>query len=210
MLRMLGTSQSAILKTLLYRPEGANIDALSQSLEISRNATYQHVKTLERDGLITSHRVEKTKGRPGQTYRLTRKGQATFKQSYSLIATLLVSAVKDRLGTDETKALLQDLGRTLAAGLQEDLAGLSAEDKIREISAALASLGYEASLEDAEPGSLPVIAAHNCVFHDVAEEHPEVCEMDLTLLRGLSGCQVEHRECIVRGGQRCRFAFRKD
>lgn len=203
---MIGSSQSEILKTLLYRPGGENIDALSHELGISRNATYQHVKTLERDGLVASHKVVKTKGRPGQTYRLTREGHATFKQSYSMIATLLVGAVKDTMGSAKTILLFQNLGKALASGKINDLSSLLPAKKIAKIAETLTSLGYEATLED-DGQEMPVIVAHNCVFHDVAEEHSEVCELDLMLLQNLSGCNVEHRECIVRGGKMCRFAF---
>lgn len=206
---MLGSSQTEILKTLLYAPEGVNIDGMSQKLGISRNATYQHVKTLERDGLIVRHDVEKTKGRPGQTYRLTREGQATFTQSYSLIATLLISAVKQDLGEGKLTALLENLGHSLAVSVEEDLASMPMADRVSRISEIMKALGYETILEidQTTPETPPQIIAHHCVFHDVAEEHPEVCSMDLALLGSLSGCSVEHCECIVRGGGKCRFRF---
>jgi predicted ArsR family transcriptional regulator len=206
---MLGISQTEILRTLLYASNGVNIDQLSQKLGISRNATYQHVKTLERDGLITGHKVEKTKGRPGQTYRLTREGQATFTQSYAMIASLLVGVIKQRLGHEETVKLFRELGSALAIELDNDLAALDVKERIEKISNALRTLGYETVPELAqEPDTgVPSILAHNCVFHDVAEQHSEVCEMDLALLETLSGCSVEHNECIVRGGRTCRFRF---
>ena len=206
---MLGSSQSEIIKTLLYKPEGINIDGLSNHLQISRNATYQHVKSLERDGLITSHKVEKTKGRPGQTYKLTQKGRSTFTQSHAMIASLLVGAVKKKLGTAETTALFQQLGQDIAKDLVEELSILPLNERIEKISHVMASLGYETLLDpgDEDDPVPPRIIAHNCVFHDVAQEHSEVCEMDLALLSTLSNCRVDHQECIVKGGNVCRFAF---
>jgi hypothetical protein len=38
---------------------------------------------------------------------------------------------------------------------------------------------------------------------------PAICEVDLALLRSLSGGEVEHRRCMALGGASCRFAFRK-
>ena len=47
--------------------------------------------------------------------------------------------------------------------------------------------------------------ARNCVYHHLAAEHPEVCELDLALLSSLLGGKIEHVECMVRGGGSCRF-----
>jgi hypothetical protein len=50
-----------------------------------------------------------------------------------------------------------------------------------------------------------MIDARNCVYHHLAAEHPEVCELDLALLSSLLGGKIEHVECMVRGGASCRF-----
>ena len=68
--------------------------------------------------------------------------------------------------------------------------------------------GYEAQLI-ARSGGEPEIVAHNCVFHHLASRHPEVCELDLALLGRLGGAAVEHRECMLRGGQVCCFQLRR-
>ncbi|MCK7509177.1 MAG: hypothetical protein MZV70_37470 [Desulfobacterales bacterium] len=52
------------------------------------------------------------------------------------------------------------------------------------------------------------IEASNCVFHHLAAQYPEVCRFDLALLAAFVGTPVEHQECVVRGGQVCRFGFR--
>jgi predicted ArsR family transcriptional regulator len=53
----------------------------------------------------------------------------------------------------------------------------------------------------------PEIEAHNCVFHDLAKADQAICEVDLALLRSLSGKTVDHRRCMARGEGSCRFAF---
>jgi predicted ArsR family transcriptional regulator len=45
------------------------------------------------------------------------------------------------------------------------------------------------------------------VFHDLAMADPSICEVDLALLRSLSGRQVDHRRWMARGEGSCRFAF---
>ena len=51
------------------------------------------------------------------------------------------------------------------------------------------------------------IEAHNCVFHNLAMRDPAICAVDLALLGTLSGRAIEHRTCMVRGGDACRFHF---
>ena len=49
------------------------------------------------------------------------------------------------------------------------------------------------------------VRAFNCVYHHLAQDHPQVCEFDLELMARVSGRRVDHVECMVRGGQCCRF-----
>ena len=42
-------------------------------------------------------------------------------------------------------------------------------------------------------------------LHGLASQHPQVCKFDLAYMEAVSGRRVHHMECIVRGGQVCRF-----
>ena len=67
----------------------------------------------------------------------------------------------------------------------------------------LDTLGYEAQAvrRDGETQ----IEAYNCVFHSLAKAHPDVCRFDLAFMEAASGREVQHLECLVRGGHSCRF-----
>jgi predicted ArsR family transcriptional regulator len=98
---------------------------------------------------------------------------------------------------------MQQMGRSLGQRELPLPATASHEEVVRALSAQLDRLGYEA---------LPVkyrdewqIEAFNCVFHEVARQHKEVCKFDLAYMKAASGREVHHMECIVRGGQCCRF-----
>jgi predicted ArsR family transcriptional regulator len=67
--------------------------------------------------------------------------------------------------------------------------------------------GYEAEVFFRSSGDQEIVA-HNCVFHRLAAAHPVVCELDLALIGALGGAEVEHTECMVRGGNVCRFKLR--
>ena len=74
------------------------------------------------------------------------------------------------------------------------------------IASLMRGLGYKSKAIDGPDG--PEIEAHNCVFHDLAIADPPSCEVDLALLRSLSGQGVDHRRCMARGERSCRFAFK--
>ena len=53
----------------------------------------------------------------------------------------------------------------------------------------------------------PEIVASNCVLHKLAEDSEDMCQLDLSLLSSLLDSEIEHRECMVRGGLCCRFGI---
>jgi predicted ArsR family transcriptional regulator len=65
-------------------------------------------------------------------------------------------------------------------------------------------MGYNAS--PAAAGA-SLIEADNCVFHELARKNPEVCQFDLALLSTFTDSNVEHQECMAKGGNVCRFKF---
>ena len=204
--KRLGRTQSKILQTLLQADSPLPVQYLTQRLKISRNATYQHVTTLERDGLIEKASISQTKGRPSQTYQLTDAGREVFPKHYALFATLLVRLVKSRMGAREFESCLADLGDSLADQHLDRVAGLEGDALIREVANIMSELGYESEASlPADGGAGLEIRAHNCVFHELAQEHEEVCALDIALISRLTGRQIEHAECVVRGGACCRF-----
>ena len=79
------------------------------------------------------------------------------------------------------------------------------EEWAASIAAAMTELGYDA--KSTGTARSPEIAARNCVFHHLAQQYPVVCRFDLAFLARASGRRVEHAECMLRGGHRCRFKF---
>src|SRR3546814_10141855 len=63
--------------------------------------------------------------------------------------------------------------------------------------------GYEAVQgEDVDDWRLE---AYNCLFHSLVRQHPQVCKFDLAYMEAATGRRVHHVECMIRGGQVCRF-----
>jgi predicted ArsR family transcriptional regulator len=112
-------------------------------------------------------------------------------------ADLLIGEIAQLVGHDALVALMRNLGTRMAAGLEQ--APVSEARIVEHMN----ETGYAAQVLRAARASRNI--AHNCVFHHLASAHPEVCELDLALIGTLGGGSVEHLECMVRGGQVCRF-----
>lgn len=195
-------SRDRILDGLLTSEEPLTVQALSASLGISRNAAHQHVTALERDGLIERASAVRTRGRPSQGFRLSAAGRATFPRQYSLLAKQLLAELARVLGAEELRLAMRRIGKTLADRLSESMDAKADEALIAGL---MRELGYESRVIAGSDG--PEIEAHNCVFHDLARADPAICEVDLELLRTLSGKEVEHRRCMAKGERSCRFAL---
>lgn len=204
-----GERQRQLLTLLLETKAGLSADELAGCLDISRSAVHQHLTALERDGYVEKQSRQPTGGRPGFGWRLTERGVHVFPKQYALFSDLMIRSLKEELGSDELAKILRDLGGKLAKDYAPRLRGKTPEQQVRLVTGIMNDLGYQA-LAAPHPGTeLPLIDARNCIYHHLAREHKEVCELDLALLRSLLDADIEHVECMVRGGNACRFRVSK-
>lgn len=192
-------SRDRILELLLKAETPLSVPALAGAIGISRNAAHQQVVALEREGLIERGSAIRTKGRPSQGYRLSAAGRATFPRQYALLARQLLGELARHLGPDDLHRALQRIGLSLADSLRAEVGD---EPDSAAIAGLMREVGYQSRADGDE------IEAHNCVFHDLAMADPAICEVDLALLRSLTGKEVDHRRCMALGGRSCRFAFK--
>lgn len=197
----LGRTQQDLLNALLHHAGGMSIDELAEQLAVTRTAIRQHLAALERDGLVLRGETRPTGRRPEQLYQLTDHAREQFPRHYRLLASVLIEEVADIIGPVELASLMRRMGRKLALDHERQVVD---ETKIVQH---MNQTGYEAevffrSSDDKE------IVAHNCVFHRLAAAYPVVCELDLAFIGTLGGAEVDHTECMVRGGKVCRFKLR--
>ena len=208
-LSTMGQRQQYLLQAVLRSEAGLTVDALAKELSISRNAVNQHIASLDANGLIETLTLSNTGGRPSRLYTLTEKGKELFPRHYALFSNLIVKWVRQNLGDKKLKSCMTDLGRQVAQEFQSRIdQHKSLSKKVNEVSTIMYELGYETK-QDNDPSNNTEIIASNCVFHKLAEESQDVCELDLSLLSTLLNANVEHKECMVKGGQCCRFKISK-
>jgi predicted ArsR family transcriptional regulator len=202
-LREVGTTQQKLLRRLLLAPQGVTVEALFETLGVTHNAVRQHLTALIAGGFVERGEARLTGGRPQARYVLTAKGRELFPRNYGLIAGGLIEQLYAQTGKPGVQAMLAGMGQALGAAAAERIAAASEEEVVGALAEQLDALGYEALAVKRDGENQ--IEAYNCVFHALAKAHPDVCRFDLAFMEAATGRPVQHLECLVRGGQACRF-----
>ncbi len=187
----------------LLRRSGRTVDELAQELNLTDNGVRAHLATLERDGIVRqrgSVRRGSGGGKPAYVYELTRKAEDLFPKAYEPTLHRLLDVLSERLGPDDTEALLRSVGHRLAERRVVPAAGTRA--RLEAGANMLNELGGLAELEDRD-GAL-IIRGYSCPLASVTPEHPEVCRMVETLITELTGVPVQEH-CDRGENPRCCF-----
>lgn len=201
-LRHLGPTQQRMLRHLLASPGGSDVETMCARLRVSHNAVRQHLTALMAKGFIERSQPWATGGRPRARFCLTSLGHEQFPRNYARISAAMLDGIIDRIGKDGTTEMLVELGRKLGAEAQE-MPAESTEVAAANLAERMDRLGYEAVRT--KFNGEHEIEAFNCVFHSIAKHNPCVCKFDIAFMEAASGHRIHHMECIVRGGNVCRF-----
>jgi len=81
-------------------------------------------------------------------------------------------------------------------------------DRVDELARALNGNGI---LSDAIVGDGDMIAlrTYNCPFHELAQEHREICEMDRSMMEKVLGSDVSLSHCMLEGHAGCTFVVQQ-
>ncbi|WP_340124495.1 helix-turn-helix transcriptional regulator [Methylobacter svalbardensis] len=197
--------QHQILKLLLENKAGLSIDEIATALNISRNAVQQHITVLERDGYIQTGVLNKTAGRPVRSFVLTEAGINSFPKQYAWFSELILTDLKNELGSEAFQRYLHKLGSKLSQNLLPQFEGKETDERIEALLKVMDGLGFNVRNMTDSGSNERTIEACNCIYHDLAQKHEEICEFDRTLMSSLLDKDIEHVECMAKGGNVCRF-----
>ncbi|MGR9116379.1 MAG: helix-turn-helix transcriptional regulator [Gammaproteobacteria bacterium] len=203
MIKGIGSRQDQILQLLLTTRSGMDIEEIAEQLSISRNAVKQHLVVLEHEQLIKKDALKSTRGRPSQNYILTEQGINHFPKQYAWFSNLLLDDLKAEMKEDSFKKFMRKLGIKQATTMLSKFSNKTPEERINLLVELMQTLGYQA-IRDADSGE-PVIKASNCVYHDLAQQYPEICEFDRALMSTLLNKTIEQTSCMAQQDCVCRF-----
>ena len=187
----------------LLRRSERTVEELARALGLTDNGVRVHLAVLERDGIVRqrgSVRRSSGGGKPAYVYELTQKAEDLFPKAYEPTLRRLLDVLSDRLGPEESEALLRSVGRRLAQDHSTRADGTHA--RLESAVEVLNELGGLAELEERD-GAL-VIRGYSCPLAGVTPDHPEACRMAQTLITELAGVPVYER-CDRGERPRCCF-----
>ncbi len=182
----MGSRQRLLL--LLRKHPGVTVTELARELTMSGVGVRRHLANLASAGLVEQSRCPQAGlGRPAAGWRLSASGMELFPRRYDSLALELLEElppeeVAGALGRRHDKQVVQYRDAVAPCG---DLAAQIAEvTRLRDLA------GYQAEWAVGDDGAF-VLTENNCAIHRVAERHPAVCSLELSLLRQVLGPDVE-------------------
>ena len=187
----------------LLRRSGRTVEDLAGALGLTDNGVRAHLAVLERDGIVRqrgSVRRSSGGGKPAYVYELTLEAEDLFPKAYEPALGRLLDVLVERLGLEESEALLRTVGRRLAESKTVPTDGTRA--RLEAAADALNELGGLAELEE-QDGAL-FIRGYSCPLAAVTPDHPEVCCLAEALVAEVAGVPV-HERCDRSERPRCCF-----
>ncbi|HEX2047998.1 MAG TPA: winged helix-turn-helix transcriptional regulator [Acidimicrobiales bacterium] len=176
------------LLLLLRKHPGVTVAELAQRLAMSGMGVRRHLAALAADGLVEQSTCTRAgPGRPPAGWRLSASGMEMFPRRYDALALDLL----EDLTLDEAAGALDRRNDKQVALYQAALSGCSGlEEQVAELARLRDEAGYLAEWRAGDDETL-VLTENNCAVHRVAEHHPVICAMELSLLRRVLGPEVE-------------------
>jgi DeoR family transcriptional regulator, suf operon transcriptional repressor len=204
-------NQKRILDFLLENRKGASLEEIAAHLGLSKTGTKEHLRKVEASGFLTFEDTRGAVGRPRRRYFLSDTSHDAFPKQYSWLASVLLELLAEDLGDEKVSRIMSDLADKVASSMMPKFdAATKSADRLALVASALSDLGYRATLRQSDLRKGAVIEATNCVYHDVAKRHPDLCRFDVRFIeRATGGMNVTLEKCIARGADVCRFCIKK-
>jgi predicted ArsR family transcriptional regulator len=186
----------------------ASVHELSQVLGMSPVSLHYHLNVLQREGLVEPQAVRRSIGRPHHVYSLRDSARELFPQSYHRLADRLLDELKARLSEQEISDLFVQIAKDIAAGHSPALEGKTLEQKAQVLVDLLGEEGFLARVE--RVGGQLKLTQYGCPYYYVVERHPEVCQLDLNLIRETLLASVEREGCVLHGDDVCTFVVKAE
>lgn len=195
-------TRDKILQALLRKPR-STVNELAEVAGINPISVRHHLSSLQANGLIFSDEERHGVGRPRLVYSLTDKGAEEFPTRYLQLTTRLLSQLKKNLPNPMVKQLFSQVALNLAEEHTNELDNLNTEKRLDVIKKILAKEGFTVEWE--KEGNQYHIHQISCPYYKIGQDHPEICNMDQTLISKMLAVPAEKVQCILNGDERCTY-----
>ena len=192
----------------LKRNGSATIKELEELLGVTTNAVRQHLQALQADGYIERRQVNAGVGRPHHAYSISAKAHDLFACHCDDLALTLLEEVFALEGKERVDMLLGRVGDRLAQRYATSVRGDMLQDRVEQLAGELYKRGVLTDI-NVQDENVIVLHAYNCPYHELAQEHRSICEMDEEVMRKVLGSDVNLSACMMDGHRGWSFVVSK-
>lgn len=189
----------------LQRHGEATIRELEDLLEISTTAVREHLTHLEARGMVGTRLVRQGPGRPKLVYSLRPRAHEMFPKEYGKLVVLLLRELASRQDTQQLQILLAAVGAQLAKEYHSRIGDGGIEERLQRLYAEITERGIPIDLNPQGTSGETQMQLYACPYHDVAREHPAICEMERDMFEQVLGKSIRLEGTIREGKRNCCF-----
>jgi DeoR family transcriptional regulator, suf operon transcriptional repressor len=198
------STRERILQSLLHHPR-STINELAGVIGINPISVRHHMTNLQAEGLINAEEERHGVGRPRLVYSLTEDGMEKFPTRYLRLTTRLLSQMKEQLPQPFVSEMFKQVATNLASEHEEQLKGLSVEERLNVMKDLLGEEGFIVEWEKRDREYF--IHEITCPYLHVGHIHPEVCTVDQTLISKMLAVPANKIQCILSGAAHCIYVI---
>jgi len=180
---------------------------LAAGLGLTPAGIRRHLDALLAEGLVEAREQRvyghRGRGRPAKVFALTDAGRAVFHHDYDALAVDALRFIAETAGEQAVADFARRRFAGLAARYQATLAAADPSERSRLLAEALTADGYAASTREQEAVPGEQLCQHHCPVQHVAEEFPQLCEMETKVFAELLGTHVQRLATIAHGDGVC-------
>ena len=203
--RLFASTRGKIV-TELRRKGSASAADLAREFGLSPNAVRQQLVVLERDGLVAETPVRRGPTKPTLEFSLTQEGGKLFPQAHDKMLSAVLREVREQFGTPAVGRIFDGLSKRAIERARRHVTAPEAEQRVSQLAEMLRENGVLAEYSLIDGGF--ALHEHNCPYSNVAEEHPEMCQVIHDVIQETIGGEHEQTESLARGGKECRFEMK--
>jgi predicted ArsR family transcriptional regulator len=180
---------------------------LASSLGLTPAGVRRHLDALLAEGLVEAREQRvygnRGRGRPAKVFALTDSGRAVFHHDYDALAVDALRFIAESGGEEAVAAFARRRFAGLAERYRTLLAEADPQERSRLLAEALTADGYAAATRESEKLPGEQLCQHHCPVQNVAEQFPQLCEVETQVFAELLGTHIQRLATIAHGDGVC-------
>jgi DeoR family transcriptional regulator, suf operon transcriptional repressor len=199
------STREKVLQTLLSHPR-STIPEIAEAVGINNISVRHHLNSLQAENLVNFEEERHGVGRPRMMYYLTDSGLEKFPTNYMRLAIRMLTQMKSTLPPAAVENFFNSIATEMSTDYQDQARSLTLEGKLNLITKMLQDEGFTVEWE--KTGDSYVIRESSCPYFHVGQDHPEVCNVDKTMISNILSIPVEKVSCVLGGSPQCTYVIK--